>query len=157
MTPAQLLGPPWKVWGITVQTSYWEGRWHQNCGYTSPILFFAGGHSENGTFSYQGNASVNSSGMCMCALVLFIYHTWRLMEKCMWNTRWVNYCHSAFMTNDHGPAFLKRLREVYKNYHSSLVLATALSQNGWIAEKQRRKVNEKCIFETPHSESKKQF
>ena len=23
-------GYPWKVWGITVQTSYWEGRWHQN-------------------------------------------------------------------------------------------------------------------------------
>ena len=36
----QLLGYPWKVWGITVQTSYWEGRWHQNCGYTSPILFW---------------------------------------------------------------------------------------------------------------------
>ena len=35
----QLLGYPWKVWGITVQTSYWEGLWHQNCGYTSPILF----------------------------------------------------------------------------------------------------------------------
>ena len=39
----QLLGCPWKVWGITVQTSYWEGLWHQNCGYTSPILFFGGG------------------------------------------------------------------------------------------------------------------
>ena len=26
----QLLGYPWKVWGITVQTSYWEGRWDQN-------------------------------------------------------------------------------------------------------------------------------
>ena len=30
LTPGQLLGYPWKVWGITVQTSYWEGRWHQN-------------------------------------------------------------------------------------------------------------------------------
>ena len=40
----QLLGCPLKVWGITVQTSFWEGLWHQNCGYTSPILFFAGGH-----------------------------------------------------------------------------------------------------------------
>ena len=39
VTPGQLLGPPWKVWGITAQTSYWEGWWHQNCGYTSPILF----------------------------------------------------------------------------------------------------------------------
>ena len=26
MTPGQLLGPPWKLWGITAQTSYWEGR-----------------------------------------------------------------------------------------------------------------------------------
>ena len=42
--PDQLLGCPWKVWGMTVQTSYWEGLWHQNCGYTSPILFFAGRH-----------------------------------------------------------------------------------------------------------------
>ena len=25
------------------QTSYWEGLWHQNCGYTSQILFFGGG------------------------------------------------------------------------------------------------------------------
>merc|ERR1711978_673766 len=40
LTPGQLLGYPLKVWGITVQTSYWEGLWHQNCGYTSPILFF---------------------------------------------------------------------------------------------------------------------
>ena len=40
----QLLGRPWKDWDITVQTSYWEGLWHQNCGYTSLILFFAGGH-----------------------------------------------------------------------------------------------------------------
>ena len=38
LTPGQLLGYPWKVWGITVQTSYWEGRWHQNCGYRSPII-----------------------------------------------------------------------------------------------------------------------
>ena len=37
LTPGQLLGYPRKVWGITVQTSYWEGQWHQNCGYTSPI------------------------------------------------------------------------------------------------------------------------
>ena len=40
MTPGRLLGPPWKLWGITVQISNWEGWWHQNCGYTSPILFF---------------------------------------------------------------------------------------------------------------------
>ena len=26
----QLLGYPWKLGGITVQTSYVEGRWHQN-------------------------------------------------------------------------------------------------------------------------------
>jgi len=30
LTPGQLLGCPWKVWGITVQTSYWEGQWDQN-------------------------------------------------------------------------------------------------------------------------------
>ena len=30
LTPGQLLGYPWKVLGIKVQTSYWEGRWHQN-------------------------------------------------------------------------------------------------------------------------------
>ena len=28
LTPGQLLGYPCKVWGITVQTSYWEGRLH---------------------------------------------------------------------------------------------------------------------------------
>ncbi len=43
----QLLGYPWKVWGITVQTSYWEGLWHQNCGYTSPLLFFWRRHIES--------------------------------------------------------------------------------------------------------------
>ena len=32
--------PPWKLWGKTVQTNNWEGRWHQNCGYKSPKLFF---------------------------------------------------------------------------------------------------------------------
>ena len=42
----QLLGYPWKIWGITVQTSYWEGRWHQNCGYTSPTRKSV----KNGTF-----------------------------------------------------------------------------------------------------------
>ena len=32
LTPGQLLGYPWKLWGITpsVQTSYVEGWWHQN-------------------------------------------------------------------------------------------------------------------------------
>ena len=29
-------GYPWKVWGITVQTSYVEGRWHQNWVRSSP-------------------------------------------------------------------------------------------------------------------------
>ena len=27
-------------WG---KKQHWEGLWHQNCGYTSPILFFGGG------------------------------------------------------------------------------------------------------------------
>ena len=31
---------PLKRWGIRDQTSYWEGLWHQNCGYTSPNTFF---------------------------------------------------------------------------------------------------------------------
>ena len=41
MTPGQLLGYPWKLWGITVQTSYVEGRWHQTWADTNPKLFFA--------------------------------------------------------------------------------------------------------------------
>ena len=40
LAPGQLVGYPWKLWGITVQTSYVEGRWHQNWAYTSPKLFF---------------------------------------------------------------------------------------------------------------------
>ena len=39
-TPGQLLGYPWKVWGITVQTSYWEGRWDQNWVRSRPTNFF---------------------------------------------------------------------------------------------------------------------
>ena len=38
LDPGQLLGCPWKFWGITVQTCHWEGLWHQNCGYTSSWL-----------------------------------------------------------------------------------------------------------------------
>ena len=41
--PGQLLGYPWKLWVVTVQTSYVEGRWHQNWAYTSQTLFFADG------------------------------------------------------------------------------------------------------------------
>ena len=29
LTPGQLLGYPWKLGGIKVQTSYVEGQWHQ--------------------------------------------------------------------------------------------------------------------------------
>ena len=43
MTPGQLLGSCWLIWGITIQTSYVEGRWHQNWVYTSSKLFFADG------------------------------------------------------------------------------------------------------------------
>ena len=40
-TPCQLLGFPLKLWGITVQTSYVDGRLHQNWAYTSlPSFFF---------------------------------------------------------------------------------------------------------------------
>ena len=40
LTPGQPLGPPWKLWGITLQTSYVEGRCHQNWAHTSPLHFF---------------------------------------------------------------------------------------------------------------------
>ena len=30
----------WKLWGITLQTSYVEGRWHQNRAHRSPLHFF---------------------------------------------------------------------------------------------------------------------
>ena len=43
LTPGQLLGCPWKLWGITLQTSYVEGRWHQNWAHTSPLHFFTVG------------------------------------------------------------------------------------------------------------------
>ena len=40
LTPGQLLGCPWKLWGIALQTSYVEGRWHQNWAHTSPLHCF---------------------------------------------------------------------------------------------------------------------
>ena len=43
LTPGQLLGYPWKLWGITVQTSYVEGWWHQNWASNRPTKKFAGG------------------------------------------------------------------------------------------------------------------
>ena len=43
LTPGQLLGWPWKLWGITLQTSYVKGRWHQNWAHTSPLQFFTVG------------------------------------------------------------------------------------------------------------------
>ena len=50
--------PPWKLWGIPVQTSYWEGGWHQNCGNRSLILFFLGTDKE---INEIGNLFVNRS------------------------------------------------------------------------------------------------
>ena len=41
LTPGQLLGWPWKLWGVTLQTSYVEGRLHQNWAHTSPLHFFS--------------------------------------------------------------------------------------------------------------------
>ena len=38
LTPGQLLGCPWKFWGITLQTSYMEGRWHQNWVHTGHAI-----------------------------------------------------------------------------------------------------------------------
>ena len=43
LKPGQLLGYPWKVWGITVQTSYWEGWWHQNWVCSRPTNLFTKG------------------------------------------------------------------------------------------------------------------
>merc|ERR1719495_944348 len=45
-----------------VQTSYWEGLWHQNCGYTSPILFFLRRQEKsvkNGTFFVKRSVPEN--------------------------------------------------------------------------------------------------
>ena len=53
LTPGQLLGYPWKVWGIMVQTSYWEGQWHQNWARSRPTNFFTKGKwkfVKNGNF-----------------------------------------------------------------------------------------------------------
>ena len=47
LTPGQLLGYPWKVWGITVQTSYVEGRWHQNWVCSRPTVFLPKGHENS--------------------------------------------------------------------------------------------------------------
>ena len=43
LTAGQLLGCPWKLWGITLQTSYVEGRWHKNWAHMSPLHFFTVG------------------------------------------------------------------------------------------------------------------
>ena len=40
LTSGQLLGCPWKLWGITLQTSYVEGRLHQSWAHTAPLHFF---------------------------------------------------------------------------------------------------------------------
>ena len=40
LTPGQLQAYPWKLGGMTVQTSYVGGRWHQNWPHTSPQIFF---------------------------------------------------------------------------------------------------------------------
>ena len=56
------LGCPWKVWGITVQTSYREGLWHQNCGYTSPILFFEAARETSEKRHFFVNCSVPENG-----------------------------------------------------------------------------------------------
>ena len=42
LAPDQLFGYPWKLWGITVQTSYIEGRWHRSWARKRPPKFFGG-------------------------------------------------------------------------------------------------------------------
>ena len=44
-SPGQLLGYPWQLCGITVQTSYVDGWWHQNWVRSRPTKIFA---SDNG-------------------------------------------------------------------------------------------------------------
>ena len=44
LTPGQLQAYPWKLGGMTVQTSYVGGRWHQNWAHTSPQHFFMSVH-----------------------------------------------------------------------------------------------------------------
>ena len=50
LTPGQLLGYPWKVWGITVQTSYLEGRWHQNWVRSRPTILVKSSYIVKSTF-----------------------------------------------------------------------------------------------------------
>ena len=47
LTRVQLLGYPWKLWGMTVQNSYVEGWWRQNWGHTSLLHFFPSGHGNS--------------------------------------------------------------------------------------------------------------
>ena len=54
LRPGQLLGYPWKRWGITLQTSYVEGRWHQNWVHTSPLNFFLWWHRNSRKSDFWG-------------------------------------------------------------------------------------------------------
>ena len=45
LTPGKFWGFPWKLLGITVQTSYWEGRRHQNWVRSRPTKKMACGHA----------------------------------------------------------------------------------------------------------------
>ena len=47
-------GHPWKLWGITVQNSYMEGRWQQNWAHTSPLYFFPSGHGNSRKSDFLG-------------------------------------------------------------------------------------------------------
>ena len=65
MTPGQLLGPPWKLWGITAQTSYWEGR-----SVGTPILFLGYGQGnqwKTGLFCKLLRIQKFSMGKCFGA------------------------------------------------------------------------------------------
>ena len=53
-TPGQLLGYPWKLWGITLQTSNKEGQWHQNWAYTSLLNFFMCVHGNSRKSDFLG-------------------------------------------------------------------------------------------------------
>ena len=58
MTTGRLLGPPWKLWGITVQTICREGRWYQKLWVHKPDPFFGYGQG------YQRKTELFRKSLC---------------------------------------------------------------------------------------------
>ena len=59
LTPGQPLGCTWKLWGLTLQISYVEGRWHQNWAHMSPLHTLPSGHG-NLRKSYFGGKTLRT-------------------------------------------------------------------------------------------------